>query len=68
MQLATDNAIGAAGFLLNVRRPYLASALWSVQRVAVPGLGTLAVDDRWRLFYDPEVAAAWSVEELAGVL
>lgn len=68
MQLATDNAIGAAGFLLNVRRPYLASALWSVQRVAVPGLGTLAVDDRWRLFYDPEVAAAWSVEELGGVL
>jgi predicted metal-dependent peptidase len=59
--------LGAATFLLSVQRPYLSTALWAVQRVPQVGLGTLAVDRRWRLYYDPQ-AAAWSVEELAGVL
>jgi predicted metal-dependent peptidase len=60
--------LGAATFLLSVQRPYLATALWAVQRVPQAGLGTLAVDRRWRLYYDPQAVAAWSVEELAGVL
>lgn len=32
--------------------PYLIDILYSVQPVAAPGLDTLAVDDRWRVFID----------------
>jgi predicted metal-dependent peptidase len=39
-----------------------------VQKVERPGLGTLAVDDRWRLYFDPEVAVAWQPEELSAVV
>jgi len=49
-------------------RPYLAAAAWALQPVSSPGLGTLAVDMWWRLYYDPAVITRWSVEELAGVL
>ncbi len=69
MTLATAQVgVDAAMFLLSMQRPYLASALWAMQRVQLPGLGTFAVDRRWRLYYDPEAAAAWSVDEVAGVL
>jgi len=60
--------IQAARLRLAKQRPYLAAALWSLVPVARPGLGTMAVDQWWRLYFDPAVATEWSVEELAGVL
>lgn len=47
-------------------RPYLSAALWALHSVPKPGLGTLAVDKWWRLYYDTEIP--WTVQELAGVL
>ena len=35
------------------RYPYLDTALTSMLMVEAPGLGTVAVDARWRLYYDP---------------
>jgi len=58
----------AARLRLVRRRPYLASAAWALVPVARPGLGTLAVDQWWRLYFDPAVTERWSVEEMAGVL
>lgn len=58
----------AARLRLVKERPYLASAAWALQPVQKPGLGTLAVDMYWRLYYDPAVVTRWNVEELAGVL
>jgi predicted metal-dependent peptidase len=58
----------AARLRLVKSHPYLASAAWALHPVERPGLGTLAVDQWWRLYYDPAVAALWTVEELAGVL
>jgi len=58
----------AARLRLVKERPYLASAAWALQPVQKPGLGTMAVDMWWRLYYDPAVVQRWSVEELAGVL
>ncbi|HAN14464.1 MAG TPA: hypothetical protein DCP73_02375 [Chloroflexi bacterium] len=58
----------AAAFSLALSHPYLGTALWVVPRIPCPGLGTVAVDAGWRLFYDPAVVANWSVAETAGVL
>ncbi|AIS52670.1 von willebrand factor type A [Thermoanaerobacter kivui] len=58
----------AARFRLIQERPYLASALWALQTVEKPGLGTMAVDRRWRLYYDPAVENIWSIEEIMGIL
>ena len=48
--------------------PYLAHALFRLRPFVVDGLGTFAVDDRWRLFVDPEAVARWGVPATAGVL
>lgn len=58
----------AARLLAAGYQPYLAVALYALSPVEDAGLGTFAVDARWRLFVDPEVLERWSVEEVAGVL
>ncbi|MGI9951409.1 VWA-like domain-containing protein [Moorellaceae bacterium AZ2] len=60
--------IQAARLLLVTKRPYLASAAWALCPVKKPGLGTMAVDQWWRLYYDPEVITCCTTGELAGVL
>jgi predicted metal-dependent peptidase len=60
--------IQAARFLLNKKRPYLATALWALQTIEKEGLGTMAVDKKWRLYYDPEIEKIWETEEIAGVI
>lgn len=58
----------AARIRLAKERPYLASAAWALQTVPKPGLGSMAVDMNWRLYYDPAVLSLWSVEVMAGAL
>lgn len=58
----------AARLRLVKTHPYLASAAWALRPVERPGLGTLAVDMWWRLYFDSAVTAVWTVEELSGVL
>ncbi|SHN58089.1 VWA-like domain [Desulfitobacterium chlororespirans DSM 11544] len=58
----------AARLRLIKERPYLASAAWALRSVAKPGLGTLAVDMYWRLYYDPGVLSQWPPEIMGGVL
>ncbi|MFT5564629.1 MAG: putative metal-dependent peptidase [Myxococcota bacterium] len=48
--------------------PYLATAVFRLRPWAVDGLGTFAVDARWRLYLDPEVMESWGVPASAGVL
>lgn len=50
------------------RAPYFAHALFAVQPVAAEGLGTFAVDPRWRLYMDPAVLLTWSVPNVSAVL
>jgi len=52
------------------RFPYLATALFACTIVESPGLGGdgAAVDEHWRLYVDPEIAAGWSVEQLGALL
>ncbi len=59
----------AAGRLWAASRfPYLASGLFGAQVMAKPGIGTVAVDDSWRLHADPELTAGWTAAELGSVL
>jgi predicted metal-dependent peptidase len=59
----------AAGRLWAASRfPYLASGLFGAQVLARPGIGTVAVDDSWRLHADPELTAGWTPAELGSVL
>lgn len=60
--------LNAARVLASEKQPYLSIALFSMVPVLVEGLGTMASDDKWRLYYDPVTIMGWSVEQLAGVL
>jgi predicted metal-dependent peptidase len=50
------------------RFPYLATGLFGTQVIAQDGIGTVAVDDGWRLHADPELAAQWTPAQLGSVL
>jgi predicted metal-dependent peptidase len=50
------------------RHPYIGAVLMSLRLVEKPGIGTLAVDAGWRLYYDPKQCEAWGVEMLAAVV
>lgn len=48
--------------------PYLAHALYAARPVAAIGLGTFAVDARWRLYIDPETLTEWGPQMSGAVL
>jgi predicted metal-dependent peptidase len=50
------------------RFPYLATGLFGAQVIATPEIGTVAVDEGWRLHADPAVTAEWSPAQLGSVL
>lgn len=60
--------IAAARFTAMTRAPYLASALAAVTFIRQPELGTIAVDQRLRVYVDPAVLQRWTIAELAGAL
>ena len=60
--------LSAARLWASGKFPYFASGLFALTLVSSTGIGTLAVDSRWRLYVDPEVVDAWSVPELGAVL
>jgi predicted metal-dependent peptidase len=58
----------AARLWAATRFPYLATAIFAVQVSAAAGIGTVAVDDRWRLRADPELVAGWTAAQFGSVL
>lgn len=68
MVLALPTELAAARLRLVHDQPYLGAALWSLVPVERAGLGTMAVDRWWRLYYDPAVTTTWTPVEMAGVL
>ena len=61
------NTFGIARLRASQARPYFACALAAMQPVAVQGLGTMAVDRYWRVYYDPIVSESWQ-EKAASVV
>lgn len=68
MSGAERQAVAAARLWAAHRFPYLAAALFASPVSFRPGIATVAVDERWRLYVDPEVALRWSAEQLGSVL
>jgi predicted metal-dependent peptidase len=50
------------------RWPFASHAILSMVPVPRPGLGTLSVDQHWRLYYDEAALTAMDTEEAAGVI
>lgn len=50
------------------KAPYLASLMYQVTPLSLPGLGTMGVDASWRLYIDFEQAAEWGREMCSQVL
>jgi predicted metal-dependent peptidase len=58
----------AARLWAATRFPYLATGLFGARVIASPDIGTVAVDDGWRLHADPALTAQWSPAQLGSVL
>ena len=57
-----------ARYYANRLMPYLGRGIFVMEPIETEGLGTFAVDKFWRLYYDPEVAEKWDLDEMAGVV
>ena len=71
--MTPKDLISAARIRVTNRHPYVAAVLLSLKPVEKPGLGTMAVDASWRLYYDPAKVVEWGVgshghDGVAGVL
>jgi predicted metal-dependent peptidase len=60
--LASARLWGASNF------PYLATGLFGAQVRAAGGIGTVAVDEAWRLHADPGLTASWTPAQFGSVL
>ncbi|HUD36448.1 MAG TPA: VWA-like domain-containing protein [Streptosporangiaceae bacterium] len=61
-------ALGPARLWAAAKFPYLASGVFGIVPAPAPGIGTVAVDEQWRLWADPEITAGWSAAQLGSVL
>jgi predicted metal-dependent peptidase len=55
----------AARVLALRTRPYLSRALCAIQLREKQGIGTMACDAAWRVYYDPATVRAWGVQNTA---
>lgn len=66
--MALPKSIQNARMFLASEYAYVGSLLWALRPVEKPGLGTMGVDQDWRLYYDPAIDAKWTEPEVLGVL
>jgi predicted metal-dependent peptidase len=60
--------LAAARLWAASRFPYLATGLFGAHVIAASGIGTVAVDEGWRMRADPELTARWTPAQLGSVL
>jgi predicted metal-dependent peptidase len=68
LPVKTRAKLVAARALLLERHPYLAPAVHALTVLHAPGLGTLGVDQWFRLYVDSAPVDRWTIVELAAVL
>jgi predicted metal-dependent peptidase len=67
-ELIDHTRLAAARLCAAQAQPFLAMALYALTPVADPSQPTFAVDERWRLYVNPQRLREWSVDQVAGVL
>ena len=60
--------LAAARLWAATRFPYLATGLFGTHVIATADIGTVAVDEGWRMHADPALAAQWTPAQLGSVL
>jgi len=70
--MSTDNAgsllrISAARLIAIESQPYLASALFAMSPRLTRALPHIATDEKWRIYFNPDVVGEQTANELAGV-
>jgi len=68
MNLRARDLLSAARVRAVQKHPYLATALFSLRPVEVPGLGTMAVNAQWQMAYDPDKVEQWGSIGTASVV
>lgn len=63
-----EDIVAAARMAVHHRHPYLGQVLFALRPHPAPGLGTMAVDQGWRLYYDPEIVIQWYEQQKEGRL
>lgn len=66
--MTPSKQLAAARLAACRKMPYLSTALLTMQPVERPGLGTLAVDAKWRLYFDPAFLDSIPPDQLVGVV
>lgn len=64
----TAQLLAKARLVALVHAPYYAVLLHSLTYVSTPGIGTLGIDDRLRLYIDEDALQNWTIDEIAVVL
>jgi predicted metal-dependent peptidase len=68
MASSPDINFASAMRIAKTAMPYMTGMLIRFQLIMRPGMGTMGVDSKFRLYMDPAVLTQWSVHEIAGVL
>ncbi|HTC71144.1 MAG TPA: VWA-like domain-containing protein [Acidothermaceae bacterium] len=63
-----ETRLAAARLCAVQAQPFLAVALYALTPIADTTRPTFSVDERWRLYVNPDRLTEWSVPEVAGVL
>lgn len=66
-RLEAQHKLSAGRILASRKMPYFTTALMAISPFEREGLGTFAVDKRWRMYYDPQKCIEYTVLEIAAV-
>jgi predicted metal-dependent peptidase len=66
-RLEAQHKLAAGRILASRKMPYFTTALMAISPFEREGLGTFAVDKRWRMYYDPQKCIEYTVPEICAV-
>jgi predicted metal-dependent peptidase len=67
LRLEAQHKLAAGRILASRKMPYFTTALMAISPFEREGLGTFAVDKRWRMYYDPQKCIDYTVPEICAV-
>jgi predicted metal-dependent peptidase len=68
MTASAEDIVASARMTIYQRHPYLSHALFALRPTPAPGLGSMATDEGWRMYYDPATMIEWQDSMVAAKL